>query len=95
MTLTIEEVEYIAGLARLQISEIEKIRYREQLSAILDYASRLNKIETGDTSPDLNGSPGMQLLRSDIPEPGLELEELLSNASDTENQQFRVPPILE
>ena len=46
MVLTPEEVEYIAGLARLEISAEEKELYREQLSAILEYAARLGDLDT-------------------------------------------------
>ena len=46
MPLSIEEVEHIAELARLDLSEAEKIRYRQQLSAILDYFVQLQELDT-------------------------------------------------
>ena len=52
MTLTLEEVEHIASLARLNLTEEEKARYREQLSAILDYAARLQRLDTAG-NPDI------------------------------------------
>ena len=46
MSLTLAEVEHIAELARLSLTEEEKARYREQLSAILDYVARLQTLDT-------------------------------------------------
>lgn len=95
MTLTLEEVEHIAELARLRLTEEEKERYREQLSAILDYAARLQELDTSDIPPTSSVLPTRSVLRPDQPQPGLTIEELLKNAPDTEGRQFRVPPILE
>ncbi len=53
MTLTLAEVEHIAQLARLYLSEDEKKRFREQLSAILDYAARLQQVDTRNIPPHL------------------------------------------
>ncbi len=95
MKLTQEEVEHIAELARLRLSDEEKTRYREQLSDILDYAARLQAVDTSGISPTSSVLPARSALRIDEPRPGLSLQELLSNAPETEKDQFRVPPILE
>jgi aspartyl-tRNA(Asn)/glutamyl-tRNA(Gln) amidotransferase subunit C len=95
MKLTLAEVEHIAHLARLRLSEEEKSRYREQLSAILDYAARLQSVDTAEIPPTSSVLPGRSDLRNDEPRPGLNLEELLQNAPDTEKRQFRIPPVLE
>jgi aspartyl-tRNA(Asn)/glutamyl-tRNA(Gln) amidotransferase subunit C len=95
MTLTLEEVEHIAGLARLKLTDEEKARYREQLSAILDYAARLQSLDTSGIPPTSSVLPPRTVLRADEPKPGLTREELLANAPDTAEGQFRVPPVLE
>jgi aspartyl-tRNA(Asn)/glutamyl-tRNA(Gln) amidotransferase subunit C len=95
MRLTHEEVEHIANLARLELSEAEKERYREQLSAILDYAARLQALDTSQIPPTSGVQPEQSTLRPDEPRPGLSLEELMRNAPDHEDRQFRVPPVLE
>lgn len=95
MALTIEEVEHIAELARLKLSDDEKKRYREQLSAILDYAGRLQQLNTADIPPTSSVLPERSVLRPDEPRPGLTPEELLQNAPEAEDDQFRVPPVLE
>lgn len=95
MTLSLEEVEKIADLARLQLSQEEKERYRGQLSAILDYAARLQALDTADILPTSTVLPSRTVLRQDEPDAGLTQEELLRNAPLVWKKQFRVPPILE
>ena len=95
MTLTIEEVEYIAELARLQISKEEINLFREQLSDILDYAARLQSLDTSEIAPTSSVLPERSVLRPDEVQPSLSPKELLSNAPDTEKGQFRVPPVLD
>jgi aspartyl-tRNA(Asn)/glutamyl-tRNA(Gln) amidotransferase subunit C len=95
MTLTLEEVEHIAELARLALTEEEKARYREQLSDILDYAARLQTLDTTNIPPTSSVLPARSVLRPDRPRPGLSPQDLLRNAPQTEQGQFRVPPILE
>jgi len=95
MTLTLDEVEHIAELARLRLTPEEKELYREQLSAILDYAARLQELDTSGIPPTASVLPPRSVLRPDQTNPGLTLEELLRNAPETEADQFRVPPVLE
>jgi aspartyl-tRNA(Asn)/glutamyl-tRNA(Gln) amidotransferase subunit C len=95
MALTLEEVEHIAALARLELSVEEKIRFREQLSAILDYFSQLQQVDTGDIPPTSGGLIASSPLRPDAPRPGLTLDELLANAPQVSDDQFRVPPVLD
>lgn len=95
MTLTLEEVEHIAELARLRLTEAEKARFCEQLSAILDYFARLQALDTSSIPPTSSVLPAHSVLRQDEPRPGLSLEDLLRNAPDSEAGQFRVPPVLD
>lgn len=95
MILTLEEVEHIALLARLQLTEAEKQRFQTQLSAILDYAARLQALDTEGIPPTASVLPLRSVLRPDEPRPGLDLQALLANAPDVVDDQFRVPPVLE
>jgi aspartyl-tRNA(Asn)/glutamyl-tRNA(Gln) amidotransferase subunit C len=95
MVLTLEEVENIAGLARLNLSKEEKEIYRDQLSQILDYAAHLQAVDTGDIPPTFSVLQGGSVWREDEPHPGLPVAELLRNAPDVEANQFRVPQVLE
>lgn len=94
MSLTHEEVDHIALLARLRLSDEEKERYRQQLSAILEYASRLQELDTSQIPPTSSVLPPRSYLREDEPVKGLEREDILSNAPQVDEDQFRVPPVL-
>jgi aspartyl-tRNA(Asn)/glutamyl-tRNA(Gln) amidotransferase subunit C len=95
MTLTFAEVEHIAELARLKLTDEEKELYRQQLSAILEYAARLQKLDTSQIPPTSSVLPPRSVLRPDVSAPSLNVKDLLGNAPQVENDQFRVPPILE
>jgi aspartyl-tRNA(Asn)/glutamyl-tRNA(Gln) amidotransferase subunit C len=95
MSLTRDEVEHIAALARLQLSDEELEKYRQQLSAILDYAARLQEVDTSGIAPTSSVLPPRSVLRPDGSQPGLSLDEVLQNAPLVESKQFRVPPVLE
>ncbi|MCS6908871.1 MAG: Asp-tRNA(Asn)/Glu-tRNA(Gln) amidotransferase subunit GatC [Anaerolineales bacterium] len=95
MRLTRELVDHIAHLARLGLSEEERERYREQLSAILDHFQRLQELDTEAVPPTFRAVEARRPLRQDEVQPSLSISELLANAPDVEQDQFRVPPILD
>lgn len=95
MALTLEEVEHIASLARLRLTDDEKSRFREQLSSILDYMAMLRRIDTSAIEPTATVLPLRTILRSDVVTPSLPAGELLALAPEAEAQMFRVPPVLE
>ncbi|MGD2155807.1 MAG: Asp-tRNA(Asn)/Glu-tRNA(Gln) amidotransferase subunit GatC [Anaerolineales bacterium] len=95
MILTIAEVEHIAELARLELTEEEISRYREQLSTVLDYFEQMQAVDTTGVPPTSSVLLAESSLRADEPKPGLDLQELLRNAPEVESDQFRVPPVLE
>ena len=93
--LTREEVEHIAHLARLYLSEAEKERYREQLSDILAHVARLQELDTTNVVPLSAVVAERSSLRPDEPGETLSKAALLQNAPQTEDDQFRVPVILD
>ncbi len=95
MTLTTEEVQHIARLARLELTDEQQAHYREQLSAILDYIARLRSLDTTDVPPTAGGGLVQMALRLDESRPSLPTGTLLNNAPETENDQFRIPPVFE
>ncbi len=95
MSLSLPEVEHIADLARLELSEQEKERYRLQLSAILEYAARLRELDTSGIPPTSSLLPAGNVLRPDQSRPGLPREALFRNAPQVQDGQFRVPKILD
>lgn len=95
MSLTLEEVEHIALLARLDLTAEEKTRYQQQLSDILEHVAQLQKLDTENISPTSSVLPPRSRLRSDTPRAGLTSKKALENAPDMEDNQFKVPPVLE
>jgi len=95
MSLTIQEVEHIAELARLTLSPEEGEQYREQLSAILDYAQSLKEINTEGILPTSSVLPDRSVLREDEVITGLSTDQVLKNASKKQDSQFKVPPVME
>ena len=95
MSLTIEEVEHIAQLARLELDAEQKALYREQLSNILDMVARLRQLDTTAVAPTAGGGLSQMELRPDRAAPGLSTKALLQNAPETEDDQFRIPPVFD
>lgn len=95
MPLSLEEVERIARLARLELTDEQKSRYRSQLEAILDHVAKLQELDTTEVTPTSSGSAERMPLRADVPHPGLTKEELLKNAPKQEEGQFKIPPVFE
>ena len=95
MTLSIEEVEHIAQLARLHLTVEEKERYREQLSDILAHVAKLQELDTADVVPMSAVVAERSPLRPDEPGETLSKAALLENAPLAETAQFRVPIVLD
>lgn len=97
MSLTIQEVEHIASLARLELSDGEINHYREQLSAILDFVAQLQKLNTSSAHSEIESGIAAvdSSLRDDEAVPGLSPEILLATAADKERSQFKIPPVFE
>ena len=95
MSLTLEEVKHIANLARLELSDDELSRYRDQLSAILEYFQQIEKLDTEMVPPTTSVSTDQAALRTDQIRSSLPLDELLQNAPERDQWLFRVPPVFD
>ncbi|MCW5877509.1 MAG: Asp-tRNA(Asn)/Glu-tRNA(Gln) amidotransferase subunit GatC [Anaerolineales bacterium] len=95
MSLSPEDVDHIALLARLHLSHEEKERYRRQLSDILKHVDKLQELDTTNVQPMSSVAVPQSRLRPDEPGPGMPRADLLRNAPDTAEDQFRVPPVLD
>jgi aspartyl-tRNA(Asn)/glutamyl-tRNA(Gln) amidotransferase subunit C len=95
MAITIEEVRKIAYLARLKLSPEEEERYADQLSAILDYASRLQEVDTSKIPPTATVLPLRAPLRPDKVRPSTPRDQILANATSRKEGMFQVPPVLD
>ncbi len=95
MALTHEEVRAIAHLARLRLTDEEVERFAGQLSDVLDYAARLNEVDTSEISPTASVLPMNAPLRPDEVRPCPPRDQLLANAPDPAGGMFCVPRVLE
>jgi aspartyl-tRNA(Asn)/glutamyl-tRNA(Gln) amidotransferase subunit C len=89
------DVEYVARLARLALSDEEKERFRHQLGLILAHAERVGEVAAADVPPTAQPIPRPNVYRADEARPGLTHEEALAGAPDVEDGRFRVPRIVE
>ena len=95
MSLTRAEVQSIAELAKLKLTEAEETLYQEQLSDILDYIQRLNTLDTEAIPPTATVLPLRSVMRDDVPRPSLPVDEVLANAPARAGDSFEVRVILE
>ena len=93
--ITLAEVERVARLARLDLSEPEMERMRFQLDAILTYIDKLRQLNTGGVEPTSHAIPMVNVMREDEVRPSLPADEMLANAPEREADFFRVPKIIE
>jgi aspartyl-tRNA(Asn)/glutamyl-tRNA(Gln) amidotransferase subunit C len=93
--LTINEVEHVARLARLELSAEEKERFTHQLNDILQYVEKLKELDTDGVEPTAHVIPLQNVLREDAVRPSLDREDVLANAPDREEAFFKVPKIIE
>ena len=95
MKLTLAEVEHIAELARLSLSDDEKALYQEQLSAILEYAERLQALDTSAIPPTATVLPLRSVMRADEPRDSMSRDDVLANAPQVEAESFRVHAVMD
>jgi aspartyl-tRNA(Asn)/glutamyl-tRNA(Gln) amidotransferase subunit C len=90
-----EDVLHVARLARLELSEPELERMREQLNSILTYIDRLKELDVTGVEPTSHAVPMVNVMRDDVVVPSFPRDEMLANAPDRVGELVRVPRILE
>ena len=93
--ITEKEVEHIAELARLNLSEKEKVKFTQELSSILDYVEKLKEVDVKNIEPIANISGLCNIMREDKIKPSLLRKELLQNAPKQKNGYLKVKAVLE
>jgi aspartyl-tRNA(Asn)/glutamyl-tRNA(Gln) amidotransferase subunit C len=89
-----DQVKHVANLARLALTDEEAEKMTKQLDAIITFAEQLNELDTENVEPTYHVLDMKNVLREDIPQPGLPREEVLKNAPEHQDGQFKVPSIL-
>ena len=95
MKITPDEVDYVAALGRLALSQEEKMKYMGQLDDILKYMDTLSAVPTDDVEPMAGPVELFTPLRDDTVNPSLLAADALANAPATDGSNFLVPKIIE
>ena len=93
--LSHDEVAHIAELAKLSLTDEEREKFREQLSAILEYAATLQRLDTEAIPPTATVLPLRNVMSADQVRPSFPREDVLANAPEAERGCFKVRAILE
>jgi aspartyl-tRNA(Asn)/glutamyl-tRNA(Gln) amidotransferase subunit C len=95
MAISREQVEHVAHLARLGLSDDETDRLQQQLSQILGHMQMIDQLDTSAIPPTAQVIPVNTVMRDDEARPSLPTEDVLKNAPRREGAFFKVPPVLE
>jgi aspartyl-tRNA(Asn)/glutamyl-tRNA(Gln) amidotransferase subunit C len=89
------DIEKVAKLARLELSEEEKKTFGNQLEQILTYMEQLNRLDTSGVEPTSHAIPIQNVFREDETRPSFPREEVMDIAPEEEDGHFKVPRIIE
>ena len=95
MSLTPQDVDIIAHLTRLALPTAHKAQYLEQLTAVLDYAHMLNDLDLAGILPTAHAIAQENVMGEDVVAPSLTLDEVLFNAPQHVQNQFRIQSVLD
>ncbi|MBF0520324.1 MAG: Asp-tRNA(Asn)/Glu-tRNA(Gln) amidotransferase subunit GatC [Nitrospirae bacterium] len=95
MSVTTDDVKYIAALSRLKVDASELETFGKQLSDILLYVEKLSELNTDGVEPTSHVIPVMNVFREDIERDSLAIEDALSNAPERAGNFYKVPKIIE
>jgi aspartyl-tRNA(Asn)/glutamyl-tRNA(Gln) amidotransferase subunit C len=92
--ISLEQVKHVAKLSRLSMTEDEARAVAEQLEQILEYVAMIGELDVNDVEPMSHGAVMRNVLRDDVVEPSLPLEEVLKNAPERDGPFFKVPKVI-
>ena len=95
MSLTADQVRWVAHLARLELTASELETMTPQLNAILDYVKQLQQVATEGVEPLAHPLPLQNVFRPDEPAPSLPVAEALANAPERHGDFYAVPAVLD
>jgi aspartyl-tRNA(Asn)/glutamyl-tRNA(Gln) amidotransferase subunit C len=89
------DIEHVAKLARLQLTDDERTSLRDELGVILEHAATVGEVAAEDVPPTAWAILRANVFREDEAEPCLPVDEALRNAPEREGDRFKVPRIVE
>lgn len=93
--ITREEIDHLARLARLELSDDEATQYAGQLTAIVEAVARISQVAADEIPPMSHPIPVTNVFRDDVALPGLDRDDVREGAPAWEDDRFRVPRILD
>jgi len=94
MPITLEDVEYVANLAKLELSQKEKIKFQKELADIMKYFDQLNELNTDNVPITSHVVLLKNAFRKDRALPSLPQDKALANAPQKKGGFFRVPKVI-
>jgi aspartyl-tRNA(Asn)/glutamyl-tRNA(Gln) amidotransferase subunit C len=95
MSLTADEVRWVAHLARLELSDAELATLTPQLRAIVAYVDQLQQVNTDGVEPLAHALEVRNVFRDDTPAPSLPVDDALANAPRRRDDYYAVPAVLD
>jgi aspartyl-tRNA(Asn)/glutamyl-tRNA(Gln) amidotransferase subunit C len=95
MLLAVDQVRWVAHLARLDLTDDDLARFTEQLSSIVEYVNKLQDVNTDGVEALAHPLPLQNVFRDDKPAPSLPVDEALANAPQRSGEFYSVPAVLE
>jgi aspartyl-tRNA(Asn)/glutamyl-tRNA(Gln) amidotransferase subunit C len=92
--LALDDVRKVAKLARLALPDDRLQKLAGELASILHYVEKINQVDTAGIEPMAHALPVRNVLRGDVPEPGLSIDGVLGNAPETDGRFFKVPKVI-
>lgn len=94
MAISKEEVVHIAKLASLNLTEAEIERYSNDMTEILEFANRINSVDTDSVNETIAANEKYNVFRKDEIKQSVDKEVLLQNAPSKDDGMFRIPKVI-
>jgi aspartyl-tRNA(Asn)/glutamyl-tRNA(Gln) amidotransferase subunit C len=89
------DIDHVARLARLELTDEERKRLRSELGAILEHAAAVGEVAAADVPPTASPNAAVNVMRDDLPEPSIAHEAAMQNAPEQVDGRFKVPRVVE
>ena len=93
--ITVKEVEHLADLANLTLTDVEKARLTKEMGSIIDFAKKLDETDCESVNPTMHANAKTNVFREDEIKPSYKACEILQNAPETDEGCFAVPRTVE
>lgn len=94
MQLSREDIEKLSLLARIELTEEEKEKYRNEITQVLDYVEQLNEVNTEGVVPIAHVTGLFQELREDMVQPTAGAADLIAQAPESQDNQVKTKKVL-